>query len=298
MSRTGKLIAAVAAVAILATLGLTAISPSPAAGDDDDWVAIDQWGYVITEKGKYRVANNLSAPANVGINDPGIRIRNTKDVELDLNGRLILGKGLPNDNRMGLGIAISVENSEDVKIYTSGNIIARCNIALRISASKDVEFDGNGVLIEQNSHGIQVFGQSKRVRLKNFRMYIEKYIDIYCDNAEDVQIKDVGLRGGSQTGVSIWNSEDVDIKNCDIGRQTAMQWGVLVKNSTKTDIEDTQLNRCNRAVSLTGSNTKNTEIRKCKFGQLVTNACDLQVTQGAEEPDLDDNEPENLNRCN
>jgi hypothetical protein len=63
------------------------------------------------------------------------------------------------------------------------------------------------------------------------------------------------------------------------------------------ELVESTIGRCATGVIISGAESKDNEIRKCKFGQPEENDCDLKVTDKAQEPVLIGNEPAKLKRC-
>jgi hypothetical protein len=261
-----------------------------------DTTEIDQWGAVITKKGDYKLTANLTAPGSGDV-PPAIRIENCKDVKLDLNGKTITGRPHPTDSKMGLGNGIQASNVEDLEIEGSGGSITRCQIAIRISQCKEVKVDGEQLFIHHNSHGLQAYNQTGKIEIKDIRLANQKYLDCMLQDVKDGKVKDTLFVGGSQTGIWLANCDDVDVEDCRLGTVGPLTYGIVVKNSKETDIRKCDLGRCQTAITLMDPGTKDTEIKDNDFGEPADNNCDLRVANGAEEPDLDDNEPDDLTRC-
>lgn len=295
MPRASKLAVALAAFAILASLGLTAFVPGPAAAGDDDWTEINQWGFEIKKSGNYRVVADLTAPAQ-GTVEAGILIWKADDVTLDLNGKTLTGRPTA-DGKSGEGTAIQVNDSEDLVIKGTQATIKHCLTAMMFSDCKDVKIDGQRLSIHHNAYGMNFDDESSKIEITGVQFSLQRFFDCMFDQATNVTLKNSLFNGGSAGGAMFGKSEKVNLLNVKFGRRTAMTHAVVLVDCEEVAIRKCDLGRCTRAIVITGGDTQDISITYNRFGEPAANDCDLQVAGGAPEPQLAHNEPENLHRC-
>lgn len=96
------------------------------------------------------------------------------------------------------------------------------------------------------------------------------------------------------TGVLVTGSEDVDIDGEPLSRISRARFGLRVVNSDDVDVKRLRLEYNTFGASYSGAQTEDADLEDSQFGG---NSCDLQVTAGAQQPDLDDISPSNPSRC-
>ncbi len=291
MSRALKAATVVAVLVILGTLGLTAVAPPQA--DADETVEITQAGYTINQPGKYKLDADLDFSNQV--NGIGIKILNVRGVELDLNGHDITGK--PSQAYGGSGTGIYVIQSEDVEIDGKNSEISHCANAIRIQQSKNIDIDGENVDIENCASAIFVY-KSDHVTVRKVDLENNKQRDIYFNQTKDSEIRDCDLKGPTFQGILLAQCENVVVRDTEIGKDEKIKAGIILFRSEDCTVDDCKIGRADNGVILTGADTKNTTIRKTKFGEPEDNTCDIAINDGAEAPTLDDNDPDDPTICN
>lgn len=293
MSRTSKLAAAVAVLAILGTLGLTAFMPGPAAADDDDWVEINQPGYTINQPGKYKLKADLDFSGQV--NGFGVRIVNTQNVELDLNGKNITGR--PNQTYGGSGTGIYVFNSKNVEIDGKDSKIKQCENAVKIWQCKNVDLDGENMDAESCSTAIMVF-KSEQVKIRKVDLEDNKQRDIHLSQCKNSEIRDCDLKGPCFQGILLADCKGITVRDTEIGKDEKIKAGIILFRSEDCVIDNCKIGRADNGIVFNGQGTEDNTVRKCDFGEPEDNDCDILILQGAEAPELDDNDPDNLKITN
>jgi hypothetical protein len=277
------------------TLCLAAMATALLAGSAraDDWVDIEQWGFLITEPGNYRLARDLEIGGNP-LSTPAVTMSDVKGVKLRLNGKTITGQ--PNETHQGRGRAIALINCEDVVIEGVGAKIQRCQFAVTLSNAKNVTLTGDGLAVRNCEQGLLAL-KAEKVRVTGVTFGGNHACDLNLDNVNSSTISQCSLSGGAGIGVKLFSSEDVDIEQTAIGGDAKVARAIMIYNSARTDIVACRIGRADIAVTLQGGDTKQTLIKQCRFGEPEENTCDLRVSLGAEEPTLEDNRPDQLKRC-
>lgn len=293
MPRTSKLAAAAAVFAILGTLGLSALMPGPAAAGDDDWVEIHQAGYTISQPGKYKLKADLDFSDQV--NSYGVRIINTQNVKLDLKGHDIKGK--PNATYGGSGTGIYVLNSKNVEIDGKDSKIKQCENAIKIWQCKNVDLDGGNMDAEKCNNAIMAF-KSEQVKVRKVDLEDNKQRDIYFNQCKNSEIKDCDLKGPCFQGILLSDCKGVTVRDTDIGKDEKIKAGIILFRSEDCVIDDCKIGRADNGIVFNGQGTEDNTVRKCDFGEPEDNDCDILILQGAEAPELDDNDPDNLKITN
>lgn len=264
-------------------------SASPALATED----ITACGFSITEPGNYELEANLNCTE--GFNPIGIRVFMTEDVVIKLNGHSLRGR--PNAAYGGQGTGIAVYGSSDVEIKgRSQSLIAEWASGIMVNNSSDVKVDGDGLRMKRSSQAIFA-RSSQEVEIDDvaFRENVQR--DIHLSDVHDAEIEKTEHFGPASQGILVSGSSQVTINRVEVSKAQPMNSGIIFYQSTNSQLRRSEIDNTTYGVTLNGSATSGIKLRDNQFGENVPNTCDLRTAFGAQNADLEDNDPDVLSEC-
>lgn len=263
----------------LMTRAILAASLLPMAGFATNTTPLSQCGAVISQPGHYKLVADIDCSQTPFT--PGIRILNTRDVKLKLNGYNIRGKF--NNAYYGQGTGIFVYGSRDVEIEGSHQSrIFSTQYAVRIQNSEDVKVDGDGLAINKNNQGFLISG-GENVKIKEIVFQRNKQRDVQVSQTRRFRAEELEHRGQTPQGILLSQTQNAKLERVKLGQQYPHFRAILLQNARDTEIRRADVERSQVGIWLSGNQTQDTEV---KYTDFNNNNCDIQVLAGAEPPQL------------
>ena len=116
---------------------------------------------------------------------------------------------------------------------------------------------------------------------------------VFISGSQQVKVLKTDHKGPTKQGVVAAESSDLEFKFIEVGKWQAYELGVGFANATDSKVKWSRFENLDVAI-WSAYQTQGIEVKRSRFED---NTCDIKVTDGALDPDLDDNNPHELIAC-